>query len=132
MTWPCMSVILTRVLLKVARIFAMPVTMFLEPLALTIFFPARSSASSSAAVGAAAAAGAAPSAALGASPTAAAAVAAFLDALGAGWPSPADLTAGFSAPAAASGFSFLGAAFFFVSSAIASVKVDCSNQNQSA
>src|ERR1035441_9629020 len=95
MTCPCMSVMLTRVLLKVARMLATPLTMFLEPLALTIFLPARSSASNSAAVGAATAAtGAAPSAGLA-----------------------GDLAA------AASGFvpglpSFFGAGFFFVSSAM--------------
>jgi len=42
------------VLLKVARIFAMPEPIFFAPLALTIFLPAISSASNSAAVGAAA------------------------------------------------------------------------------
>src|SRR5579859_4715245 len=127
-TCPCMSVMLTWVLLNVARIFAIPLTMFLAPLALTIFLPAKSSASNSAAVGAAAAAGAAPSAGAaagasaaaagapaGAAPSAAAGAAAFLP-FGAA-ASPVDLAAGFS-PAASGFASFLGAAFFGFSSAI--------------
>src|ERR1043166_6233802 len=102
-----MSVMLTRVLLKVARILATPLTMFFAPLALVIFLPAKSSARSSAAVGAATA-GAAPSAGLGA--------AAFFEGLPAG-ASPVALAAGLSA---ASGLpSFLGAFFgFSFSSAI--------------
>src|SRR5216117_915611 len=68
-----MSVMLTRVLLKVARMLAMPLTMFFAPLALTIFLPAMSSANNSAAVGAAtvAPAGAAVSATAGAATPAA-------------------------------------------------------------
>src|ERR1017187_4840170 len=114
---------LTRVLLNVARILAMPLTIFFEPLALTIFLPARSSASNSAAVGAADAATiAAPSAGLGASAAGAAPSAAgaapFFGALACG-ASPSGLPAGFSA--APSGLlaglpSFLGAGFFFASS----------------
>src|ERR1051325_11427702 len=65
---------LTSVLLKVARIFAIPTAMFLAPLALMIFLPARSSAKSSAAVGAAAT-GAPASPGLGASAVAAEAAA---------------------------------------------------------
>src|SRR5262245_30996143 len=88
MEWPCMSVMVTIVLLKVARIFAMPVVIFFAPLALTIFLPAMSSASNSAAVGAAAT-GAAPgtAASAGLAPSATGAVtpasagAAFLGAL---------------------------------------------------
>src|ERR1017187_4471119 len=129
MTCPCMSVMLTSVLLKVARMLATPLTMFLEPLALTIFLPARSSASNSAAVGAATAAtGAAPSAGLGASAAgpapSATGAAPFFGAL-AGAASPSGLAAGLSGDlaAAASGFvpglpSFFGAGFFFVSSAM--------------
>src|SRR5438046_9881758 len=49
---PCMSVIVTCVLLKVTRILAMPEVIFFEPLALMIFLAAASSASNSAAVGA--------------------------------------------------------------------------------
>src|SRR5215469_11513555 len=114
-----MSVMVTIVLLKVARMFAMPLVMFLAPLALTIFLPARSSASNSAAVGAAATAAtpaAAPSAGFGASPgvpASAGAAAGFLDALALSGFSAVAL-AGFSA--AASGLaSFLGADFFFSS-----------------
>src|SRR5438093_13394478 len=103
MTWPCMSVMLTRVLLKVARMLATPLMMFLAPLALMIFLPAKSSASNSAAVGAAATA-AAPSAGFGASATAAGAsgpwARVFLAPL-AGAVSAAALAAGFSAWAAA-------------------------------
>src|SRR6185369_15813320 len=108
----------TCVLLKVARIFAMPVEIFLAPLALTIFLPARSSASNSAAVGAAAATGAsgafavASAAAAGAAAPASGA-AAFL----AGF-SSAGLAAGFSAAAASGLPSFFGALFFLGSSAI--------------
>src|ERR1041385_5174666 len=61
-TLPCISVMETCVLLKVARMFAMPMEMFLAPLALTIFLAFGSSPSNSCAVGAAAATGA-PSAA---------------------------------------------------------------------
>src|SRR5213594_1543926 len=111
---------LTRVLLKVARIFATPLTIFFAPLALMIFLPAKSSASNSAAVGAAATgAGAAPSAGLaasaggaGAAPSAAGA-APFRGGL-AGCESPAGLAAAFSAEAWGLA-SFLGAAFFFSS-----------------
>src|SRR5437870_2142098 len=81
-----MSVMLTRVLLKVARMLAMPLLIFLAPLALTIFLPAISSASNSAAVGAATAAAGAPgtagspglgASAAGAAPSAGGAVAFF-------------------------------------------------------
>src|SRR5207302_8657251 len=62
-TLPCMSVIVTCVLLNVARMLATPDVMFFDPLALMIFLAAASSANNSAAVGAtgvaAAAAGAA-------------------------------------------------------------------------
>src|SRR5207245_1948160 len=100
-TWPCISVMLTRVLLKVARILATPLMMFLAPLALMIFLPAKSSARSSAAVGAATAGGA-PSAGLGASAPAAAAPpsgagAPFLGPLPEGASPPAALAAGLSA-----------------------------------
>src|SRR6476646_5269126 len=96
-----MSVMLTKVLLKVARMFAMPLLMFLAPLALIIFLPAISSASSSAAVGAAAGAPATASGALGASATGVAAsppgaAAGFFGLFGA-WPSAAGFPAGFSA-----------------------------------
>src|ERR1035441_1304598 len=122
MTCPCISVMLTSVLLKVAKMLAMPLTIFFAPLALTIFFPARSSASNSAAVGAATAAtGAAPSAGLVAS---AAGEAPFFGALAAGASLPG-LEAGFSGDSAvaSSGFvaalpSFLGADFFLISSAM--------------
>src|SRR5208283_5450291 len=92
---------LTIVLLKVARMLAMPLTIFFAPLALTIFLPARSSASNSAAVGAATAAtGTAPSAGLGASAAGTAPSAAgappFFGAL-AGGASPTGLVAGLSA-----------------------------------
>src|SRR5690348_17807856 len=50
--FPCISVMVTWVLLKVARMFATPTAIFFAPLALTIFFPADSSAKRSAAVGA--------------------------------------------------------------------------------
>src|SRR6266496_3639331 len=70
-TLPCMSVMVTWVLLNVARMLATPVLMFFEPLALMIFLPAASSANNSAAVGATGAAvGAAPGAASGALPAA--------------------------------------------------------------
>src|SRR6185295_4907412 len=52
-----MSVIVTWVLLNVARMFAMPTVIFFACLALMIFLPALSSPSSSAAVGAVAATG---------------------------------------------------------------------------
>src|SRR2546426_14227 len=115
MTWPCMSVILTSVLLKVARMLATPLMIFLEPLALMIFLPARSSASNSAAVGAATTAAVTPpsagfgASAAGAAPSAAGA-APFLAAL-AGCASPAGLPTAFSAAASGLG-SFLGAVFF--------------------
>src|SRR6202167_2390870 len=106
-TLPCMSVIVTLVLLNVARILAMPTEMFLEPLALMIFLALASSASNSAAVGADGAATTAPG-------TAAAdashsgfqrAGAAFLAGLAA--------ASGAAASAAAAGLpSFLGADFF--------------------
>src|ERR1035437_5846322 len=101
MTCPCMSVMLTRVLLNVARMLAMPLTIFFEPLALTIFLPAMSSASNSAAVGAATAATrAAPSAGLDASvggtAASAASAGAFFDSL-AFHGSPSALAAGFAA-----------------------------------
>src|ERR1043165_4972849 len=99
---PCMSVMLTCVLLNVARMFATPTLMFFEPLALTIFLPARSSPSNSAAVGALPATGpsaaglASTGAAAGAASVAAvAAVFSFLGALGA--------LAGFSAAASVFG-----------------------------
>ena len=49
---PCMSVIVTMVLLNVARMLAMPVWMFLPRLALTIFLTTAFSPRSSASVGA--------------------------------------------------------------------------------
>ncbi len=49
MRLPCMSVMVTCVLLNVARMLAMPETMFLASLALMIFLPAASSPNSSAA-----------------------------------------------------------------------------------
>src|SRR5437773_2538425 len=64
-TLPCTSVIVTCVLLKVARMLATPVVMFFEPLALMIFLAAASSASNSAAVGATGAAAAAGAASPG-------------------------------------------------------------------
>src|SRR2546425_12545037 len=101
MTWPCMSVMLTRVLLKVARMLATPLMMFLAPLALMIFLPAKSSASNSAAVGAAATgAGAAPSAGFAASAGGGGAAppapggAPFRGGVG-GWGTPTGLWAGF-------------------------------------
>src|SRR5688572_24038048 len=113
----------TRVLLKVARMFAMPTMMFLEPLALMIFLAFASSPSSSAAVGADPAAGASggvagapapgfPSAP--ASPTAFLPFGALPSALASVvFASPA----GAAAPSGAA--SFFGAAFLgFVSSAI--------------
>src|SRR5215213_2717827 len=111
-TLPCMSVIETWVLLKVARMFATPVEMFLAPLALTIFFAFGSSPSNSAAVGAATTGGAASTAL--ASPAAPSA-AAFLDLAGA--PSPAAALAGFSAAPSffAAGFFLVSSAFFFSS-----------------
>src|SRR5438105_3873273 len=112
-----MSVMLTRVLLKVARMLAIPLRMFLAPLALMIFLPAISSASNSAAVGAATAgapAAGAPSAVFGGSATGASpsvtAGAVFFGALG---PGVAPLGAVFS-PDSAFG-SFFGAGFFFSS-----------------
>src|ERR1051325_4494948 len=94
---PCMSVMATMVLLKVARMFATPELMFFAPLALMIFFVAASSASNSAAVGAATAgappaggaAAAAASAPLAGSPPS---PAAFFGALG-GLPSAEPLAA---------------------------------------
>jgi len=124
---PCMSVMETRVLLKVARMLAIPVLIFLAPLALTIFLAAASSPSNSAAVGAVPAVGSAGLAGSGAaSPGAAffagalagrASPAAFADAAGA-W--PAGAAASGAGEAGASGLaSFLGAVFFgFASSAI--------------
>src|SRR5580765_5126001 len=113
-----MSVMLTRVLLKVARMLAMPTRTFLAPLALMIFLPAKSSANNSAAVGAAAtgaapSAGLAPSAAAGAAPSAGAA--AFLGAFSAFSPLSAFSAAGFAGfSAAPSGLpSFFGPDFFF-------------------
>src|SRR6185312_12937312 len=107
-----MSVIVTCVLLNVAKIFAMPTEMFFAPLALTIFLPAISSARSSAAVGAEPATGPAPSAGLGASATAAGAPAA----AGAFFALVSSAAfAGFSAAAASGLPSFLGAGFFFSS-----------------
>jgi len=53
-TLPCMSVMVTLVLLNVAKMLAMPTAIFLAPLALMIFLALASSASNSAAVGAAA------------------------------------------------------------------------------
>src|SRR6478609_6215539 len=109
MRLPCMSVIVTCVLLNVAEMFAMPVEMFLACFALTIFLAFASSPSSSAAVGVATTG--APVASTLAASAAGAAAAPFL-----GLVSSAAL-AGFSA--AASGFaSFAGAAFFLISSAI--------------
>src|SRR5881394_3857563 len=106
---PCMSVIVTCVLLNVARMCATPVEMFLACLALMIFLALGSSANSSAAVGAATTgAGAAGSPALGASPGLPGA--AFCGSTGA-------LASAFSAAGALGSFgafSFLG----FVSSAI--------------
>src|SRR6266536_125959 len=55
-TFPCMSVIVTCVLLNVAKMLATPVVIFFDPLALMIFLPAASSSNNSAAVGAAGAA----------------------------------------------------------------------------
>src|SRR6185437_2791246 len=107
---PCMSVIVTCVLLNVARMFAMPTEIFLAPLALTIFLPAKSSASNSAAVGAEPATGAAPSAGLAAGASAAPAAAGAFFAL----VSSAAL-AGFSAAAPSGLPSFFGAGFFFSS-----------------
>src|SRR2546429_607623 len=111
---------LTRGLLKVARMLAMPTEIFLAPLALTIFLPAMSSASNSAAVGAATAAtGPVASAGLGASAPGAAPSAGaapfFWPLAGAASPGAA-LAAGFSA--APSAFSFFGADFFLGSSGI--------------
>src|ERR1039458_7954076 len=51
-TLPCMSVMVTLVLLKVARMLAIPTVMFLAPLALMILRALASSPSNSAAVGA--------------------------------------------------------------------------------
>src|SRR5450432_2780143 len=105
MRFPCASVIVTCVLLNVARIFAMPATTFLACLALMTFFALASSPKSSAAVGAATATGV--SAGLVSPAEASAVGAAFL----AGF-SPAGL-------AAPSGLaSFFGADFFLGSSAI--------------
>src|SRR5207244_731425 len=111
-----MSVIVTCVLLNVAKMLAMPTEMFLAPLALTIFLPAKSSANNSAAVGAEPATGTMPSAAgFGASATAAGAPAA----AGAFLPLVSSAAfAGFSAAAPSGLPSFFGAGFFFVSSAI--------------
>src|SRR4051812_30817430 len=112
----------TIVLLNVARMLAMPVTMFFAPLALTIFLPAMSSARSSAAVGAAASAAGAPStpagAGVGAAPSAVGAApcagAAFFAPF-----SPAALGALSALSADASGLaSFSFFAGFFFSSAI--------------
>src|SRR5215471_14581243 len=104
MTCPCASVMLTCVLLNVARMLAIPLRIFLAPLALTIFLPAKSSANNSAAVGAAPTTGAAAGAA------------AFFGAF-AGPASAAGLPPALSA--APSGLaSFFGAGFFLVSSAI--------------
>src|SRR6266850_3462653 len=115
MEWPCMSVMVTMVLLKVARMLAMPMVMFLAPLALTIFLPAMSSASSSAAVGAAAR-GAAPGAA--ASPGFAASGAAAPAAAGA--PASAAAAAAFLGVLAFSAFSPEALAGFSPVSALAS------------
>src|SRR6266404_4158155 len=97
-----MSVMLTWVLLNVARILAMPLLMFFAPLALTIFLPAMSSASNSAAVGAATEAAGTPSGGLGASgagaPPSTAGGPAFLGALAGGESLPG-LAAGLPATA---------------------------------
>src|SRR5258708_2078679 len=105
---------LTWVLLKVARIFAIPVEIFFEPFALMIFLAFGSSASNSPAVGATPAGGAVGAAAapgaVGAASAVAPAGAAFSFLTG---------FAAFSSVAAAAGFaSFFGAAFFLGSSAI--------------
>src|SRR5258707_14444054 len=127
MTWPWASVMLTSVLLKVAKILAMPLLMFFAPLALTIFLPAKSSASNSAAVGAATLTGAAPatSAVFGVSAEGAASPAWAAPFLGAraGCASAPAFAAGFSAAASALP-SFLGFDFFFVSSAIFKLRVE--------
>src|SRR5271163_2999976 len=102
-----MSVMVTLVLLKVAKMLAMPTAIFLAPLALMIFLELASSASNSAAVGA-------ETAATGAAGAPASAAGFFGSAPGAsGAP-------GFLAVSAPSGLpSFLGAGFLvFVSSAI--------------
>src|SRR5439155_14759263 len=111
---------LTRVLLNVARMLATPLVMFLAPLALIIFLVARSSASTSAAVGAAPPE-TAPSTGLGAgaagaTPPAAAATS-VLFALWPGCESGPDLAAGLSVAAGEPG-SFLAAGFFLVSPGI--------------
>src|SRR6266567_2644208 len=110
---------LTRVLLNVARMLATPLVMFLAPLALMIFLVARSSASSSAAVGAAPPA-TAPSTGLGAAAAGATPPAAATSVLFALWPgceSGPGLAAGLSVAAGEPG-SFLAAGFFLVSPGI--------------
>ena len=115
-TLPCISVMLTLVLLKVAKILAMPTAMFFEPLALTIFLALGSSPSNSAAVGAGGMTGSAvlPASAAAGAPAAAGALAA------AGAPAAAGALAGAasffaasSAPAGgASGLCFFSGAGF--------------------
>src|SRR4051812_5761795 len=107
--FPCMSVIVTWVLLKVARMLATPTAMFLAPLALTIFFPADSSANRSAAVGALPAT-ISPGAALGASAPSGALAGAALGAA----PSAAGAAAALAGLSAFGSFAFFG----FASSAI--------------
>src|SRR2546429_1513433 len=139
-TLPCMSVIVTCVLLKVAEMLAMPEVMFFEPFALMIFRVAASSASNSAAVGAAGAvapaAGAASGALAGAGVSAPAVV--FLGALAALLSGAALEVA--AAPAASGLVSFFTAGFLgLVSSAIKRIRIsgcpssrsDCAGRRRS-
>src|SRR5882757_5916121 len=96
MRLPCASVMVTCVLLNVARILAMPEETFLACFALTIFLALTSSPKSSAAVGAAMVAGVSAIAAVAGE-------------------------AGLPAASAAGFASFLGADFFLISSAIIAI-----------
>src|SRR6267143_1097889 len=121
-----MSVMVTCVLLNVARIFAMPTAMFFEPLALMIFLALGSSPSNSAAVGAAGAdigstglGGSPPSGALGAPLAAGSPFGAPLaGASPLGPPLAGASPAAFAALGSLAGFFGFGSSAFFASSAI--------------
>src|SRR5437762_10941540 len=117
---PCMSVMVTWVLLNVARMLATPDVMFFDPLALMIFLAAASSANNSAAVGATGVAAAAAGAAGGAAFPASAVSAAPGDFFGALAALGSAAALGASAAGAVSGLvSFFAAGFLgLVSSAI--------------
>src|SRR5467141_665140 len=111
-----MSVMVTCVLLNVARIFAMPTAMFFEPLALMIFLALGSSPSNSAAVGAAGAD--IGSTGLGGSPPSGALGAPLAGASPLGPPLAGASPAAFAALGSLAGFFGFGSSAFFASSAI--------------